>query len=327
MPSLLEIEDLVVEYSGRGAPVRAVDHVSFSVEKGEVYGLVGESGCGKSAICLSVLGLFGPGGRVTEGSIRLEGLDLAELSPRELRRVRGKKIAMIFQDPSACLNPIMKVGHQLVEAVRVHERVTSPAARDRVLTLLRRVGLPDAEDRFDQYPYHLSGGMQQRVMIAMAMVNRPNLLIADEPVTALDVTIQSEILVLIEELRRESGTAVLLVTHDMGVIAEACDRVGVVYAGRLIEQGDALAIIRQPSHPYSKGLLGALPRFDPFRPRLQVIPGSVDSARHVRSGCRFGPRCAEVMAVCSSVDPPLIPVADGRTVACLLYEGREERLS
>jgi oligopeptide/dipeptide ABC transporter ATP-binding protein len=319
--SLLEIDDLVVEYSGHGGLVRAVDHVSLAVERGQIYGLVGESGCGKSAICLSVLGLFGPGGRIAGGQVRLEGLDLAELPRRDLRRIRGNAIAMIFQDPSACLNPIMKVGRQLAEAIRVHERVTPAAARDRVLSLLRRVGLPDAEIRFEQYPYQLSGGIQQRVMIAMAMLNRPKLLIADEPVTALDVTIQSEILALIEELRDESGTAVLLVTHDMGVVAEVCDKVGVVYAGRLIEEGDALSVIGRPSHPYSKGLLGALPRFDPSRPRLRDIPGSVDSARHLGAGCRFRPRCAEAMAICEVVDPVLTQIDEDLSVACHLYEG------
>ena len=318
---LLRIEGLVVDFAARGETVRAVDGISLSLERGEIYGLVGETGCGKSALCLSILGLLASNGRVTQGRILFRGKDLVSLSEKDLRSVRGSDIAMIFQDPGSSLNPIMKVGSQLVEAVRAHGRVTRPEARARAADLLLRVGIIDAQRWLNHYPYELSGGMQQRVMIAMAMLNRPQLLIADEPVTALDVSIQREILTLMQEMRAQSHTAVLLVTHDMGVVAETCDRVGVLYAGKLIEEGPTRSIISSPMHPYTRGLLAAVPTIGVEPSRLATIPGSIGGARDL-PGCRFNPRCPFKFEVCER-EEPLLASNGPQDVACHLYESSQ----
>jgi peptide/nickel transport system ATP-binding protein len=320
---LLRIEQLAVEFVAHGETVRAVDGVTLSLQESEIYGLVGETGCGKSALCLSVLGLLGTNGSVAEGRVIFQNKDLLHMSDRELRSVRGRDVGMIFQDPGASLNPIMKIGAQLVEAVRTHNRVTRRQARARAADLLTRVGIRDASQWLDQYPHQLSGGMQQRVMIAMAMLNRPKLLIADEPVTALDVSIQREILDLIEEMRVTSQTAVLLVTHDMGVVAETCDRVGVLYAGRLIEEGETQSIISSPMHPYTQGLLASVPKMGVEPSRLSTIAGSVGEARELVGGCRFRPRCPYKFDACETEDPLLAEGPDGRLVACHLYRPAE----
>ncbi|MGZ8648661.1 MAG: ABC transporter ATP-binding protein [Solirubrobacteraceae bacterium] len=304
---LLDVRDLRVTFLTDGGDVTAVDGVSFALGADEVLGIVGESGSGKSVTMMSVMRLVPERNTRFEGEVHYGGRDLMRLSRRAMRRVRGSEIAMIFQDPMTSLNPVYRVGWQIAEQVREHEGLSAAAARERAIELLRAVGIPDAEQRVDDFPHHFSGGMRQRVMIAMALSCRPRVLIADEPTTALDVTIQAQILDLIRTLRRETGSSVVLITHDMGVVAELADRVQVMYGGRVVEQGPTRAIFHDPLHPYTWGLLGSIARLDRPRPRrLTAIGGAPQSASETPSGCVFADRCPHRFERCSE-PPPLSP--------------------
>jgi peptide/nickel transport system ATP-binding protein len=293
-----------------------VDGVSLSVPRGRTLGVVGESGCGKSVLSLSVMRLVPPPGRVAAGRVLLDGRDLLALPLSEMRDVRGSQVAMVFQEPMTSLNPVHSVGAQIVEAMRAHDRTASDKAmRDAATAALRRVRIPSPERRFDEYPHQLSGGMRQRVMIAMALACRPRLLIADEPTTALDVTVQAQILALLDALKRETGTAVVLITHDLGVVADHADDVAVMYAGRVVERAPAAGLFARPEHPYTVGLLGAAPGSPSRQPgggagRLASIDGTVPDPRHPPPGCRFAPRCPFRIGRCTAEAPPLAPVPD-----------------
>jgi peptide/nickel transport system ATP-binding protein len=316
---LLDVRDLRVTFRTDGGDVTAVDGVSFALGADEVLGIVGESGSGKSVSMMSVMRLVPERNTRFEGEVRYGGRDLMTLSQREMRSVRGSEIAMIFQDPMTSLNPVYPVGWQIVEQVRAHGKVSAAAARDRAIELLRAVGIPDAARRVDDYPHQFSGGMRQRVMIAMALSCRPRVLIADEPTTALDVTIQAQILTLIRDLRAETGSSVVLITHDMGVVAEIADRVQVMYAGRIVEQGPTRAIFHDPMHPYTWGLLGSIARLDRPRPRrLTAIAGQPASASDVTSGCVFAARCPHRFAACDIAPPLVAKRGSGHLDACHL---------
>ncbi|HVA90676.1 MAG TPA: ABC transporter ATP-binding protein [Chloroflexota bacterium] len=317
--ALLEVEDLRVRFRGRHGPVTAVDGVSFSLEAGEVVGLVGESGSGKSVTALSLLRLLPEAARITGGSIRFEGRDLLRLSARELRQVRGNHIGMVFQDPMTALNPTISVGKQIGEAYTLHNSGGQRAARDRAAELLDAVGVPDAGARLGDYPHQFSGGMRQRVMIAMALACGPRLLIADEPTTALDVTIQAQILYLLRDLQRRFDMTVLLITHDMGIVAQNTQRVMVMYAGQLVEEGSTTSLFTRRLHPYTEALLGCVPRLDASRAgavRLTSIPGSPPDLAHLPSGCRFAPRCPRARDRCAEQAPALLSPEPNRRVAC-----------
>ena len=314
---LLAVEDLRTHFLTGDGVVRAVDGVSFEVRAGETLALVGESGSGKSVTALSILRLVPePPGKIVSGRLRFQGRDLLALAPDGMRRVRGKEISMIFQEPMTSLNPVFSCGEQIAEALRLHERASRREARARTVELLRLVGIPAPEQRAGEYPHQLSGGMRQRVMIAMALACGPALLIADEPTTALDVTIQAQILDLLGRLQEELGMAVLLITHDLGVVAENASRVAVMYAGQIVEYGDAGAILRRPRHPYTAGLLASLPRLGARGASLRVIPGQVPDAARLPLACRFHPRCPAVVERCRTLDPPLALLEEGRQSRC-----------
>jgi peptide/nickel transport system ATP-binding protein len=300
--SLLEVQDLRVRFSRKGGPTTtAVDGVSFSVDAGEVVGLVGESGCGKSVTSLAVMGLLPQRGTTVTGSVRFDGTDLLTLSPGQLARRRGKDLAMVFQDPMTSLNPVLTLGRQLTEVLRTHTGMDRSAAKKEAVELLGRVGIPDPRRRAGEYPHQLSGGMRQRVLIAIALACRPRLIIADEPTTALDVTIQAQVLDLLTTLVRESGTAMVLITHDLGVVAGTCDRVNVLYAGRVVEQAGKRELFAEPRHRYTTGLLNAVPRVDaPEGTALQPVPGSVRDLLPWAQGCAFSPRCGVADDGCRS---------------------------
>jgi peptide/nickel transport system ATP-binding protein len=317
--ALLEIKDLHVRFPTRDGVVKAVDGISFSVDRGQTLGVVGESGSGKSVTALTVMGLTRSPSTEIEGRILFDGVDLVALESSELRGIRGKRIAMIFQDPMSSLHPLYKVGWQIEEAIRAHEHVSRKVARSRALDALREVGIPSAAERLDSYPHELSGGMRQRVMIAIALVLDPDVLIADEPTTALDVTVQAQILNLIHELQQERGTAVVLITHDLGVVAETADEVAVMYAGRIAEHGSIRTMLTAPEHPYTWGLLQSAPRLGaPRSERLQPIRGLPPSLIHVPSGCPFHPRCPYAFEICPTRVPKLLPSETGHEVACHL---------
>jgi peptide/nickel transport system ATP-binding protein len=325
--ALLEIRDLHVSFATRDGIVHAVDGVSLSVDRGRTLGVVGESGSGKSVTALTVMGLTRLPNATIEGHVLLDGVDLLALPGDELRRVRGKRVAMIFQDPLSSLHPLYKIGWQIEEAIRAHERVSEKAARARALEALTEVGIPSPGDRLSSYPHELSGGMRQRVMIAMALVLDPEILIADEPTTALDVTVQAQILGLMRALQAEHGTAVVLITHDLGVIAETADEVAVMYAGRVAELGALVGVLDAPEHPYTWGLLQSLPSADASRDQpLHPIEGTPPSLIAVPSGCPFHPRCPYVMAVCPREEPALLPTRPGHTVACHLTVPTRRRI-
>jgi peptide/nickel transport system ATP-binding protein len=325
--ALLEIQDLRVRFRTSDGIVRAVDGVSLSVDRGRTLGLVGESGSGKSVTALTVMGLTRLPNATAEGRVLLNGLDLLQLPADELRRIRGKRVGMIFQDPMSSLHPLYKLGWQIVEAITAHENVSRKAARRRALEALEEVGIPSAAERLDSYPHELSGGMRQRVMIAMALVLDPDVLIADEPTTALDVTVQAEILDLIHALQAEHGTAVVLITHDLGVVAETADEVAVMYAGRIVERGPLGTIFEAPSHPYTWGLLQSIPRLDaPRREHLNPIPGLPPSLIHVPSGCPFHPRCRYAFDLCPREVPRLLETEPGHADACHLPAAEKQRL-
>jgi peptide/nickel transport system ATP-binding protein len=327
---LLRVRDLktyFVTEQGRGT-ARAVDGVSFDLYPGETLGIVGESGCGKTVTSLSILRLIPePPGHIRPGSlIEFEGRNLLALAPPELRAIRGNQIAMVFQEPMTSLNPVFTVGDQIAEAAIIHQHLSRKAARARAIEMLTLVGLPDPAERVDDYPHQLSGGMRQRVMIAMALVCHPKVLIADEPTTALDVTIQAQILELLERLQAELGMSVLLITHDLGVVAGQADRVVVMYAGQVVETAATTALFDQPIHPYTEGLMAAVPRIDAPKSRLQAIPGQVPAATAWPSGCRFHPRCPHAWAKCAIEEPPLLGDGD-HTARCWLVQEPARRKS
>ena len=318
MSALLEVKGLRTSFKLEGGgEFSPVDGVSFSVEAGRTLGIVGESGCGKSVTSLSIMGLLPKGqGRISAGSVVFEGRDLATLKPEEMRSLRGNRMAMIFQEPMTSLNPAFTIGQQLMEGIRCHQNVTAEQAREHAIEMLRLVRIPSPEQRIDEYPHKLSGGMRQRVMIAMALSCRPKLLIADEPTTALDVTIQAQVLDLMRSLREETGTAIVLITHDLGVIAELADDVVVMYAGRVVERAPVAQLFAMPQHPYTIGLLGSIPKMHGEQDRLNAIEGQVPTPMSQTSGCRFAPRCPFAVAQCQ-VDVPLLrEVAAGHEAAC-----------
>lgn len=322
MAALLEIEGLRTVFDTDAGPARAVDGVSFSINEGETVGIVGESGCGKSVTALSILRLIQtPPGRIADGRICFEGRDLLSLDDREMRQVRGNDIAMIFQEPMTSLNPVFSVGWQIAEAVQLHRDVSKREAWREAVRMLELVEIPDAAARAQDYPHQLSGGMRQRVMIAMALSCDPKLLIADEPTTALDVTIESQILGLLSELQDRLGMALMLITHDLGVVASRASRIVVMYAGRIVEEGPVAAVFDSPGHPYTRGLLGSQPVLGGGRDRLKAIAGVVPRLTGLPSGCRFRDRCDVARPECSTTDPSLVSFASGRRAACVLVEG------
>ena len=322
--TLLDIRELKTYFFTREGVVQAVDGVDLSVNVGEIFGLVGESGCGKSVTSMSVLRLVNKPGRVVGGSIKFKGIDLLKLSDAEIKKIRGVRIAMIFQQALPSLDPVYKIGDQIVETLQVHHKQDRQAAWKQAVNLLKMVGIPDAERRAQAYPYELSGGMAQRVMIAQALSCEPELLIADEPTTALDVTIQAQILDLLKELRAKLSMAVILITHDLGVVAETADRVAVMYAGRIVEQATTVALFDHPMHPYTNGLIESIPVLDQTKERLNIIPGMVPDCIGLPIGCKFAPRCkARVdnkMTVCTDREPQLIQADKEHFVRCWLYQ-------
>ena len=314
---LLDVAGLSVAFDGEQGERRVVEDVSFRVGAGETLGLVGESGCGKSVTAMSIMRLLpSPPSRAFAGKILFEGTDLLELAPDAMRALRGNRIGMVFQEPMTSLNPVFSIGYQIEEVLRLHHKLGRAEARRQALEMLRHVGIGAPERRLDQYPHQLSGGLRQRVMIAIALVCRPQLLIADEPTTALDVTIQAQILDLLRRLKREMGMALLLITHDLGVVAEMCDRVVVMYAGRIVEQADAAALFRRPRHPYTAGLLAAMPRLVPKGGKLPSIPGTVPPPGRRGVGCSCAERCPRAEARCRTELPPLAPTEAGHLAAC-----------
>jgi peptide/nickel transport system ATP-binding protein len=318
MSALLSVNGLRTVFHTHNGEVAAVDGVDLSVERGGTLGIVGESGCGKSVLSLSVMRLVTSPGRIASGQVLFEGKNLLDLSSAEMREIRGNRIAMIFQEPMTSLNPVFTVGDQITEAMRAHDRTASFAAlRSRAIDALQRVRIPAPERRFDEYPHQMSGGMRQRVMIAMALACAPDLLIADEPTTALDVTVQAQILDLLRELQQQTGMAIILITHDLGVVAEMADEVAVMYAGRVVERASGTAIFDDPQHPYTLGLLGSIPKIDENRDRLLAIEGTVPAPFALPAGCRFHPRCVFSDAACAMQDPELRLLSEDHRAACI----------
>jgi len=322
---LLQVTDLVVDFATRAGNARVLDHISLEVREGEILGIVGESGCGKSMTALSIMGLVpSPPGQITSGSIMLEGQELVGMDAAGLQKIRGKDIGMIFQEPMTSLNPVFTVGEQIAESVRLHEGASNKAAHARAVEMLKSVEIPEAETRANAYPHQLSGGMRQRVMIAMALACRPRVLIADEPTTALDTTVQAQIFDLLQNLQDEMGTAIIMITHDMGAIAELADNVAVMYAGRVVEMGKVETVLSHPDHPYTKGLITCVPHLSdapgPVRERLMEIPGVVPALTDLGNGCAFAPRCPAVMARCRTDKPELTASQENHLAACWAAE-------
>ena len=329
--ALLEVKNLRTSFFTADGVVHAVDNVSFNVRRGEAVALVGESGCGKSVTAMSIMRLVASPGKITAGQIRFKGRDLAALSEKEMRNVRGNDIAMVFQEPMTSLNPVFKIGDQVAEAIRIHRKLPKKQAWKQAGEMLELVSIPDPYKRLDDYPHQLSGGMRQRVMIAIALSCDPELLIADEPTTALDVTIQAQIMELMASLQKRLGLAILLITHDLGVVAEFCERVIVMYTGRVVEEATVEGLFANPAHPYTRGLLKSLPSVavDAVAPkRLSTIAGMVPSISDLPPGCKFNPRCPDVMDICLGNEPALIPVGPGQSARCYLHgdEADPERL-
>ena len=318
------MKDLSLEFATESGTAKVLDRVTFTIGEGEVFGLVGETGCGKTVTALTILRLLPSNAKIRTGSIKFLGEELLSKTDAEMERLRGTRISMVFQDPATSLNPVFSVGEQITRVVRAHEDVDKGAAETRALELFKRVGLPDPETVLRSYPHELSGGMQQRVMISMALACRPKLLIADEPTTAVDVTIQAQILDLLMELQREFRLSVLLITHNLGIVAETCQRVGVMYAGALAEVAPTKDLFREPLHPYTQRLLKSLPRPDARGQPLASIPGNVPSLIDPPAGCRYHPRCEFAMKSCSTRRPALLEHRPGHRAACLLYEGVQE---
>ncbi len=320
---ILDVRGLKTYFYTEDGVVQAVDGVDLYVKRGEVLGLVGESGCGKSVTSFSIMRLVGIPGKIVDGEILFEGQNLLKLSESEMMRIRGNRISMIFQQPTSCLNPVFKVGDQISEVLDIHQKLGKDRGRQRSIDLLRTVGIPEPEKRVDAYPHELSGGMAQRVMIAMALACVPELLIADEPTTALDVTIQAQILDLLRNLRSQTDTSIILITHDLGIVAEMCERVAVMYAGRIVEETDVVTLFAKPKHPYTVGLIGSVPVLGQIRDKLHVIPGTVPNLIDLPPGCKFAPRCqARVehnLGICTQEEPELLPAEPRHTVRCWLY--------
>jgi peptide/nickel transport system ATP-binding protein len=314
---LLSVRDLKVAFADRRGTLAAVDGVSFDIAAGEVLGVVGESGAGKSVTGAAIIGLIEPPGRIAAGEVRLQGRRIDTLAPHELRAIRGRRIGMVFQDPLTSLDPLQRIGDQLVETIRAHAALPEEEARRRAVALLQETGIQGAAARIDGYPHQFSGGMRQRVVLALALCAEPDLLIADEPTTALDVSIQAQIIALLKRLCRARGTAVMLITHDMGVIAETADRVAVMYAGRIVEIGPVREVLQRPRHPYTRGLMGAIPTLDAHAPRLAHIPGAMPRLGAIPDGCAFHPRCSHAFARCRRERPERLP-AEASEAACWL---------
>lgn len=322
MGTLLSVKNLKTQFYSSGRTIRAIDGVSFDIEEGGAFGLVGETGCGKSVTALSILRLIPyPPGKIVEGEILFRGKNLLALTEDEMRSIRGKEISMIFQEPMTSLNPVFRIGDQMMEVIMLHQGLMRTQAFEKAVEMLDRVNIPDSKRVMMQFPHQLSGGMRQRVMIAMELSCHPFLLIADEPTTALDVTIQAQILRLIKEIKKELHTSILLITHDLGVIAEMCDRVAVMYAGSIVEQASVEEIFEDPKHPYTQGLWGAIPRIDQEKEALAVISGTVPDLSQPPLGCKFHPRCSYRFDPCDRMIPPLFQTSHGHLVSCYLYEG------
>jgi peptide/nickel transport system ATP-binding protein/oligopeptide transport system ATP-binding protein len=316
--SLLEVRDLTTVFKTERGEVTAVEDINFDLDEGEILGIVGESGSGKSVTALTIMGLLPqPPARVAAGSVRFRGTELIGMSTPRLERIRGSGISMVFQEPMTSLNPVFTIGEQIMETVRAHERVSQRAQRDRAIEMLTKVGIPSPELRLSDYPHQISGGQRQRVMLAIALACRPKLLIADEPTTALDVTIQAQVLDLMMDLRDEFGTAIIIITHNMGVIAETADRVMVMYAGRVVEHAPVTQLFEHPGHPYTRGLLQCVPTLEQDTSRLSAIPGSLPEPGRRPDGCRFAPRCRWRIEACRAAIPPLIEQEPGHTTACI----------
>jgi peptide/nickel transport system ATP-binding protein len=317
---LLQVKNLRVEFPTRHGTLLALDDVSFEIAPGEILGVVGESGAGKSLTAAAIIGLLEPPGRVAGGQILLDGRRIDNLDANAMRKIRGRQIGAVFQDPLTSLNPLYTVGRQLIETIRTHLPLDETQARERAIDLLRQTGIPAPEARIEQYPHQFSGGMRQRVVIALALAAEPRLIVADEPTTALDVSIQAQIIALLKRLTKEQGAAVMLVTHDMGVIAETCDRVAVMYAGRIAEMGPVHDVIHHPAHPYSRGLMGSIPAMDEDRERLLQIDGAMPRLNAIPPGCAFNPRCPQVHARCHAERPELMPAGATRAACWLVKE-------
>jgi oligopeptide/dipeptide ABC transporter ATP-binding protein len=324
---LLEVHNLKTYFYTEDGVVKAVDGVSISVSRGEILGLVGESGCGKSVTSLSIMRLISSPGKVVDGEILFDGRNLLQLSESEMVKMRGNRISMIFQQPQSSLNPVFKVGDQVAEVLQIHQHLSKAEAWNKAVELLRQVGIPDAEKRARAYPHEISGGQAQRVMIAMALALNPQLLIADEPTTALDVTIQAQILDLMRNLRTNMDTAVILITHDLGVIAEMADRVAVMYAGRIVEQSTINDLFKHPLHPYTQGLIASIPILGTVKDVLEVIPGNVPNLVNLPPGCKFASRCRAMteydLSICNQVEPQLLELSSGHLARCWLYQDHE----
>lgn len=321
---ILIVRGLKTYFYTEDGVVKAVDGVDFDVYEGETLGIVGESGCGKSVTALSILRILDEKGRIADGQVLLDGVDLTKIDEQDMRKIRGKDIAMIFQEPMVALNPVFTIGEQIMEAIVLHQKLDEKTARSLAVDLLRKVGIPEPEKRVDQYPHELSGGMRQRAMIAMALSCKPKVLIADEPTTALDVTIQAQIMELMKQLQREYGMAIILITHDLGLIAENADRVVVMYAGKVVEYAYAKTLFNDPKHPYTWGLLNAIPRLDIEQNRLYNIPGVVPDPLHFPTGCKFHPRCEFKEDRCTIEEPQLIKVGENHLVRCFFWQKVEQ---
>lgn len=317
---LLSVRDLVVEFPTRKGILTAVNKISFDIAKGEVLGMVGESGAGKSMTGSAIIGLIEPPGHIAGGSIQLSGERIDNIDADRMRQIRGRRIGVIFQDPLTSLNPLYTIAEQLIETIHMHLPMNTIQARERAIALLDEVGIPAADRRIDDYPHQFSGGMRQRVVIALALCAEPELIIADEPTTALDVSVQAQIIDVLKRLCKNHGTSVMLITHDMGVIAEAADRVAVLYAGRIAEIGPVRDVIQDAKHPYTSGLMGSIPTLSQNAERLTQIPGSMPRLTEIPTGCAFNPRCSKTFAACYETRPEVVDVS-GRQVACLLYDG------
>ncbi|MCX7694271.1 MAG: ABC transporter ATP-binding protein [Caloramator sp.] len=320
MGELLSIKNLKTYFYTEDGVIKAVDDVSLSIREGETLGVVGESGCGKSITAMSILKLIpNPPGKIVEGEIIFDGKDLTKATDEEIRKIRGNKISVIFQEPMTSLNPVFTIGDQIIEAIVLHQNMNKEKAREKAIDMLKLVGIPRADEVVDAYPHELSGGMRQRAMIAMAMACNPKLLIADEPTTALDVTIQAQILDLMRDLKNKTNTSIMLITHDLGVVAEMADHVVVMYAGKVVEEANVYEIFKNPMHPYTLGLLESKPILNQDKERLNSIPGQVPNPLNMPEGCYFHPRCSKAMDICKKEQPGLCTVKDGHRVACHLY--------
>lgn len=315
--ALLHIENLKTVISSKDGKLVPVDGVDITIPKGKTVGIVGESGCGKSMTAMSIMGLLPNTTHIEEGKILFQDMDLTKLNPKELRKITGDKISIIFQEPMTSLNPVIQVGKQVREAILLHEKVSKEEAKQRVIEIFRQVGIPEPERRYNAYPHQLSGGLRQRVMIGMAMVCNPDLLIADEPTTALDVTIEAQILHLMRQLQKDKGTSIMMITHNLGVVAEICDQVYVMYAGKVVESAEVHELFQNPKHPYTQGLLEALPKMD-SRQRLNSIDGMVPTLKDMPTGCRFAPRCPMATQKCREEQPALVDVTAGHQVRCFM---------